>query len=39
MIRKLSSADGMYRAVNGSEVSTVGTRWKLTSVRENCGQM
>ncbi len=36
---KLSSVCGISRAVNGLEVSTVGTRWKLTCVRENCGQM
>ena len=35
----LSSALGMSRAMNGLLVSTVGTRWKFTWVRENCGQM
>jgi len=30
---------GISVAVNGFEVSMVGTRWKLISVRENCGQM
>jgi hypothetical protein len=25
--------------MKGFEVSTVGTRWKLTCVLENCGQM
>ena len=34
-----SSAVGIQRAMNGLEVSTVGTRWKLTSVSVNCGQM
>ena len=36
---RLSSADGMSRAMNGFEVSTIGTRWKLTCVCVNCGQM
>ena len=36
---RLSSALGMSLAMNGFEVSTVGTRWKLTWVRLNCGQM
>jgi len=36
---KLSSAVGMSSAMNGLDVSTVGTRWKLTWVRENCGVM
>ncbi len=35
----LSSADGMPRATNGLEVSTIGTRWKFTCVWVNCGQM
>ena len=35
----LSSADGMSRAMKGSEVSTTGTRWKLTWVCANCGTM
>ena len=35
----LSSALGMSRAMKGFDVSTVGTRWKLTCVRANCGQM
>ena len=39
MTTKLSSAVGMVRAMNGFEVSTVGTRWKFTCVWENCGQM
>ena len=34
-----SSAVGIQRAMNGFDVSTVGTRWKLMSVNENCGQM
>jgi hypothetical protein len=34
-----SSALGMSLAMNGLLVSTVGTRWKLTWVRLNCGQM
>ena len=34
---KLSSGAGMSRATNGFDVSTVGTRWKLMSVNENCG--
>ena len=34
-----SSALGIVRAMNGFEVSTVGMRWKLTSVVVNCGQM
>jgi hypothetical protein len=34
-----SSAVGMSRATKGLEVSTIGTRWKLMSVRENCGTM
>ena len=33
----LSSALGMSRDMNGFDVSTVGTRWKLTCVSENCG--
>src|SRR5262245_52422754 len=36
---KLSEAAGMSRAMNGLEVSTTGTRWKLTCVCVNCGQM
>ena len=36
---RLSSGVGMSRAMNGLEVSTVGIRWKLISVRENCGVM
>ena len=36
---KLSSSDGIPFAANGFEVSTVGTRWKLRWVRENCGVM
>jgi len=28
----------MSRAMNGLDVSTVGTRWKFTCVRENCGR-
>ena len=39
MTRKDSSGVGMKRAMNGFEVSTTGTRWKLMCVRENCGQM
>ena len=39
MISMLSSAVGTSRAVKGFDVSTVGTRWKLTCVSENCGQM
>ena len=34
-----SSGVGIQRAMNGFEVSTVGTRWKLMSVSVNCGQM
>ena len=34
----LSSALGMSFAMNGFEVSTVGTRWKFTCVRLNCGR-
>lgn len=34
-----SSGVGMVRAMNGFEVSTNGTRWKLMWVCENCGQM
>ena len=34
-----SSAVGMSLAMNGLLVSTVGTRWKLTCERLNCGQM
>ena len=30
---------GTWRAMNGFDVSTTGTRWKLMCVRENCGQM
>ena len=37
--QRLSSADGMSRAMNGFDVSTTGTRWKLTCVCANCGQM
>ena len=33
----LSPAVGMSRAMNGFEVSTTGTRWKLMSVSPNCG--
>ena len=36
---KLSSSVGMYRAMNGLEVSTTGTRWKLMWVRVNWGVM
>ena len=36
---RLSSARGMSCGTNGLEVSTSGTRWKFTSVRENCGAM
>ena len=39
MTTMLSSALGMSLAMKGLEVSTTGTRWKLTWVRENCGQM
>jgi hypothetical protein len=39
MISMLSSGLGTSRAMNGFDVSTVGTRWKLTCVCENCGQM
>ena len=39
MITIDSSADGMSAAMNGLLVSTVGTRWKFTCVRLNCGQM
>ena len=35
----LSSGDGMSRAMNGFDVSTIGTRWKFTCVCANCGQM
>ena len=35
----LSSGAGMSRAMNGLQVSTHGTRWKLTCVCVNCGQM
>ena len=35
----LSSLVGISVAVKGFEVSMVGMRWKLMSVRENCGQM
>ncbi len=35
----LSPAAGMSRAMNGFEVSTIGTRWKFTCVCANCGQM
>jgi hypothetical protein len=35
----LSSALGMSRAMKGLLVSTMGTRWKLTCVCANCGQM
>jgi hypothetical protein len=34
-----SSALGISRAMNGLEVSTMGTRWKFTWVCMNCGQM
>ena len=34
-----SSGVGIQRAMNGFEVSTTGTRWKLICVRENCGVM
>ena len=37
MTRKLSSAVGMKRAMNGFDVSTVGTRWKFTCVRKTAG--
>src|ERR1700682_6189034 len=33
------SCVGIQRAMNGFEVSTVGTRWKLMSVSANCGQI
>src|SRR5262252_627738 len=36
---RLSDAAGMSRAMNGLDVSTTGTRWKLTCVWVNCGQM
>ena len=39
MMTKLSSGVGMSRAMNGLDVSTSDTRWKLMSVRENCGVM
>ncbi len=39
MTTKLSSGVGMSRAMKGFEVSTMETRWKLMSVRENCGVM
>src|ERR1017187_3787606 len=39
MTTMLSSADGISRAMNGLDVSTTGTRWKLTWVCANCGQM
>ena len=35
----LSSTVGMSFAMNGFDVSTIGTRWKLMCVCENCGQM
>ncbi|MNM63559.1 hypothetical protein D3C81_749290 [compost metagenome] len=35
----LSSGAGISREIKGLEVSTHGTRWKFTWVRENCGQM
>ena len=35
----LSSGLGMSRAMKGLLVSTTGTRWKLTCVCSNCGQM
>ena len=34
-----SSGVRIERAMNGLEVSTTGTRWKLIWVRENCGVM
>ena len=34
-----SSAVGIQRAMNGFDVSTIGTRWKLMLVCVNCGQM
>src|ERR1700761_1597310 len=34
-----SSGVGIQRAMNGFDVSTVGTRWKLISVSVNCGMM
>ncbi len=39
MTSMLSSALGTSRAMNGLDVSTVGTRWKFTCVSANCGQM
>ena len=39
MTSMLSSGLGMSRDTNGLDVSTMGTRWKFTWVRENCGQM
>jgi hypothetical protein len=39
-ITRIDSAGvGIQRAMNGFDVSTIGTRWKLMSVSENCGQM
>ncbi len=35
---RLSSAVGIQRAMNGFDVSTIGTRWKLMSVSVNCGR-
>jgi hypothetical protein len=35
----LSSTVGMSFAMNGFDVSTIGTRWKLMCVCANCGQM
>ena len=39
MTTKLSSGAGISRAMKGLLVSTQGTRWKLTWVCVNCGQM
>ncbi len=39
MITMDSSAVGIDRAMNGLDVSTIGTRWKFTSVYENWEQM
>ena len=36
---RLSSGVGIQRVMNGFDVSTTGTRWKLMSVCENCGTM
>ena len=34
-----SPAVGIQRAMKGFDVSTIGTRWKFTSVSVNCGQI